>query len=44
MKIGKRIRNLRQLSSLAQGELAERAGLTKGFISPKVVDGQWLKC
>ena len=33
MKIGERIRNLRQLSSLTQEELAERAGLTKGFIS-----------
>ena len=33
MKIGKRIRSLRQLSSLTQEELAERAGLTKGFIS-----------
>jgi transcriptional regulator with XRE-family HTH domain len=33
MKIGERIRNLRKLSSLTQEELAERAGLTKGFIS-----------
>jgi transcriptional regulator with XRE-family HTH domain len=33
MKIGDRIRNLRQLSALTQEELAERAGLTKGFIS-----------
>ena len=33
MKIGERIRNLRQSSSLTQEELAERAGLTKGFIS-----------
>ena len=33
MKIGERIRSLRQLSSLTQEELAERAGLTKGFIS-----------
>ncbi|MFQ5841395.1 MAG: helix-turn-helix domain-containing protein, partial [Thermodesulfobacteriota bacterium] len=33
MKIGERIRNLRQLSSLTQEELAERAELTKGFIS-----------
>jgi transcriptional regulator with XRE-family HTH domain len=33
MNIGERIRNLRQLSSLTQEELAERAGLTKGFIS-----------
>jgi transcriptional regulator with XRE-family HTH domain len=33
MKIGERIRNLRQLSSLTQEELAERAALTKGFIS-----------
>jgi transcriptional regulator with XRE-family HTH domain len=33
LKIGERIRNLRQLSSLTQEELAERAGLTKGFIS-----------
>jgi transcriptional regulator with XRE-family HTH domain len=33
MKIGERIRNLRQLSSLTQEELAERANLTKGFIS-----------
>jgi transcriptional regulator with XRE-family HTH domain len=28
MKIGERIRNLRQLSNLTQEELAERAGLT----------------
>ncbi len=33
MKIGARIRSLRQLSELTQEELAERAGLTKGFIS-----------
>lgn len=33
MKIGEKIRNLRQISSLTQEELAERAGLTKGFIS-----------
>ena len=33
MKIGERIRNLRELSNLTQEELAERAGLTKGFIS-----------
>jgi len=33
MNIGERIRNLRQLSNLTQEELAERAGLTKGFIS-----------
>jgi transcriptional regulator with XRE-family HTH domain len=33
MKIGERIRNLRQSSSLTQEELAERANLTKGFIS-----------
>jgi len=33
MKIGERIRNLRHLSALTQEELAERAGLTKGFIS-----------
>jgi transcriptional regulator with XRE-family HTH domain len=33
MKIGERIRSLRQLSALTQEELAERAGLTKGFIS-----------
>jgi transcriptional regulator with XRE-family HTH domain len=33
MKIGERIRNLRQMSNLTQEELAERAGLTKGFIS-----------
>ena len=33
VKIGERIRNLRQMSSLTQEELAERAGLTKGFIS-----------
>jgi len=33
MKIGERIRNLRQVRSLTQEELAERAGLTKGFIS-----------
>ncbi len=33
MKIGERIRNLRQLSNLTQEELADRANLTKGFIS-----------
>ena len=33
MKIGERIRNLGQSSNLTQEELAERAGLTKGFIS-----------
>jgi len=33
MKIGERIRNLRESSSLTQEELADRAGLTKGFIS-----------
>ena len=33
MKIGEHIRSLRQLSNLTQEELAERAGLTKGFIS-----------
>jgi transcriptional regulator with XRE-family HTH domain len=33
MKIGERIRDLRQLSNLTQEELAERANLTKGFIS-----------
>jgi transcriptional regulator with XRE-family HTH domain len=33
MKIGEKIKNLRQLSSLTQEELAERATLTKGFIS-----------
>ncbi|NIQ38553.1 MAG: cupin domain-containing protein [Proteobacteria bacterium] len=33
MKIGARIRSLRQQSELTQEELAERAGLTKGFIS-----------
>jgi len=33
MKIGERIKNLRQLSNLTQEELAERANLTKGFIS-----------
>jgi transcriptional regulator with XRE-family HTH domain len=33
MKIGTRIRSLRQLSDLTQEELAERSGLTKGFIS-----------
>jgi len=33
MKIGERIRNLRQMSNLTQEELAENAGLTKGFIS-----------
>jgi transcriptional regulator with XRE-family HTH domain len=33
MKIGERIRNLRQMSNLTQEELAEHAGLTKGFIS-----------
>ena len=33
MKIGERIRSLRELSNLTQEELAERANLTKGFIS-----------
>ncbi len=33
MKIGSKIRSLRQQSELTQEELAERAGLTKGFIS-----------
>jgi transcriptional regulator with XRE-family HTH domain len=33
MKIGESIRNLRRMSNLAQEELAERAGLTKGYIS-----------
>ncbi len=33
LKIGKKIKGLRQLSSLTQEELAERAELTKGFIS-----------
>ena len=33
VKIGERIRNLRQSSNLTQEELAERANLTKGFIS-----------
>jgi transcriptional regulator with XRE-family HTH domain len=33
MKIGERIRNLRQMSNLTQEELADRANLTKGFIS-----------
>jgi transcriptional regulator with XRE-family HTH domain len=33
MKIGDKIRNLRLASDLTQEELAERAGLTKGFIS-----------
>ena len=33
MKIGDKIRSLRQQSELTQEELAERAGLTKGFIS-----------
>lgn len=33
MKIGERIRSLREMSDLTQEELAERAGLTKGFIS-----------
>jgi transcriptional regulator with XRE-family HTH domain len=33
MKIGERIRNLRESSNLTQEELADRAGLTKGFIS-----------
>src|SRR3990172_10242058 len=33
MKIGERIRNLRQLSNLTQEELAEGANLNKGFIS-----------
>lgn len=33
MKIGERIKNLRQMSNLTQEELADRANLTKGFIS-----------
>ena len=33
MKIGERIKSLRELSNLTQEELADRAGLTKGFIS-----------
>lgn len=33
MKIGERIRNLRLASGLTQEELADRADLTKGFIS-----------
>ena len=33
MKIGERIRSLREMSTLTQEELADRAGLTKGFIS-----------
>jgi transcriptional regulator with XRE-family HTH domain len=33
MNIGEKIRNLRSSSELTQEELAERAGLTKGFIS-----------
>lgn len=33
MKIGERIRNLRLASNLTQEELADRADLTKGFIS-----------
>ncbi len=33
MKIGERLRNLRIASDLTQEELAERADLTKGFIS-----------
>jgi transcriptional regulator with XRE-family HTH domain len=33
MEIGEKIRNLRLASELTQEELAERAGLTKGFIS-----------
>lgn len=33
MQIGEKIRNLRLASDLTQEELAERAGLTKGFIS-----------
>ena len=33
MKIGEGIRNLRQMSNLTQEEMAERAGLTKGFVS-----------
>lgn len=33
MKIGEKIKSLRQLSALTQEELAERAELTKGFIS-----------
>jgi transcriptional regulator with XRE-family HTH domain len=38
MKIGERIRNSRQLGKLTQEELAERAGLTKGFISQVEMD------
>lgn len=33
LRIGERIKNLRKASNLTQEELAERAGLTKGFIS-----------
>ena len=33
IKIGERIRSLRELSNLTQEELADRANLTKGFIS-----------
>lgn len=33
IQIGEKIRNLRLASDLTQAELAERAGLTKGFIS-----------
>lgn len=33
MKIGERLRNLRESSNLTQEELADRANLTKGFIS-----------
>jgi transcriptional regulator with XRE-family HTH domain len=33
MKIGEKLKNLRLASDLTQEELAERAGLTKGFIS-----------
>ena len=33
IRIGEKIRNLRLASDLTQEELAERAGLTKGFIS-----------
>jgi transcriptional regulator with XRE-family HTH domain len=38
MKIGERIRNSRQLGKLTEEELAERAGLTKGFISQVEMD------
>ncbi len=33
IRIGEKLRNLRLASDLTQAELAERAGLTKGFIS-----------